>query len=519
MSTSTRTAAAAHQPSGVSCSCGANSAPGSCPGCRSKQPQLRRKAANTAWASSIPPSVDQALSSSGQPLEAGTRAQMEGRFHHDFSGVRIHADTAAARSAAEVNAYAYTAGRQVVFGQDHFSPHTPQGASLLAHELAHVVQNDRGGIPSREISQPHDAPEQEADRAAAQVLSGGSARVEGKAGAALQTLSKDAGIGLGIGLGVVGAAGLGLGIAALLGAFSSDKKKTDDPAAKGKDQPAADPDADLNQPQISYEEALKQGAEVLEPAFGTTYGERAGVDPYDGYDASEWEEVQDTAEKGGRHYIQPKIASSWIAMGHMFKNFGKDVPKAGGGMTKWRFDCFEFVEVLHLYARWRSMSRKDFESSFPKPRLGFFSNFSGEWESPFKADKAGQRPYKDGEMTPQFVIPKIPAGKSWAQVLDQAPVGSQIIWTNADAVAKCTKNPGLDFCGYMNENATKLGPDQYSAHPFGGSKSEKEIVQAMAEAVVSPVPPGYIKKNIYISAIRYSKAAVTGQAEDRSDAP
>jgi Domain of unknown function (DUF4157) len=65
---------------------------------------------------------------------------MEGHFDHDFSAVRVHTDARAAASALAVNALAYTVGRDVVFGAGEFSPQTSAGEHLLAHELAHVVQ-------------------------------------------------------------------------------------------------------------------------------------------------------------------------------------------------------------------------------------------------------------------------------------------------------------------------------------------------------------------------------------------
>ena len=65
---------------------------------------------------SAPPSVDQALDSPGQPLAPETRAFFEPRFGHDFSGVQVHSGAAAAKSAQEVNARAYTVGHDIVFG-------------------------------------------------------------------------------------------------------------------------------------------------------------------------------------------------------------------------------------------------------------------------------------------------------------------------------------------------------------------------------------------------------------------
>ncbi len=76
----------------------------------------------------------------GQPLNPAIRAFFEPRFGHDFSKVRIHADAQASESARAVNARAFTAGRDVVFGKGEYAPGTGEGRRLLAHELTHVVQ-------------------------------------------------------------------------------------------------------------------------------------------------------------------------------------------------------------------------------------------------------------------------------------------------------------------------------------------------------------------------------------------
>jgi len=84
------------------------------------------------------------LHSPGEPLEPNTRAFMEDRFSHDFSDVRVHSDAKAAESAKSVNALAYTVGSDVVLGAGQHAPHTDSGRKLLAHELAHVVQQSGG---------------------------------------------------------------------------------------------------------------------------------------------------------------------------------------------------------------------------------------------------------------------------------------------------------------------------------------------------------------------------------------
>ena len=90
--------------------------------------------------------VDEVLRAPGQKLPSGLRESMEARFGHSFAGVRIHLDAQADASAAAVEAKAYTMGQHIVFGAGQYSRRSISGQGLLAHELAHVVQQGRGGI-------------------------------------------------------------------------------------------------------------------------------------------------------------------------------------------------------------------------------------------------------------------------------------------------------------------------------------------------------------------------------------
>jgi hypothetical protein len=104
-------------------------------------PVIQRSSGVAAVATaSAPPSVDRVLAGSGQPLEPALRQDMEQRFGHDFSRVRIHAGAAASQSAREVQARAFTAGHDIVFGAGEPGLHTREGTRLLAHELTHVIQ-------------------------------------------------------------------------------------------------------------------------------------------------------------------------------------------------------------------------------------------------------------------------------------------------------------------------------------------------------------------------------------------
>ena len=81
------------------------------------------------------------LKSPGQQLDTKIRRFMEGRFHHDFSTVKVHADLLAHSSAREVGARAYSVGADVVFGEGEYVPGKASTIALVAHELAHVVQS------------------------------------------------------------------------------------------------------------------------------------------------------------------------------------------------------------------------------------------------------------------------------------------------------------------------------------------------------------------------------------------
>lgn len=101
---------------------------------------------------------------------------MEYLFDHDFSKVRVHTDARAALSARTVGAMAYTIGHDVVIEAGQYSPQTTTGHRLLAHELAHVVQQrDRQEEPTTanlRIGEPAGRLEQEADAAANAAIGG-----------------------------------------------------------------------------------------------------------------------------------------------------------------------------------------------------------------------------------------------------------------------------------------------------------------------------------------------------------
>jgi hypothetical protein len=121
--------------------------------------------------------VHDVISSSGTPLPADVRGDMEGRFGTSFGDVRVHNDGAAHDSATSVNAQAYTVGPNIVFQRDRYDPSSDAGKHMLAHELTHVVQQRSGPVDGSDagggvkVSDPSDRFEREAVANADHVMS------------------------------------------------------------------------------------------------------------------------------------------------------------------------------------------------------------------------------------------------------------------------------------------------------------------------------------------------------------
>jgi hypothetical protein len=169
-----------------------------------KQGSLQRSSSGAAGPAVAPPIVHDVLRSPGEPLQAGTRTFFEKRFTGDFStvptrsleapagnltisspsdpferaaesvaervvdqdsfaassasfdfrSVRVHRDARAAEAARAINARAFTVGQDVVFDAGEYQPNSQQGRRLLAHELAHVLQQSGSAAASTVFRQP-----------------------------------------------------------------------------------------------------------------------------------------------------------------------------------------------------------------------------------------------------------------------------------------------------------------------------------------------------------------------------
>jgi hypothetical protein len=257
---------------------------------------------------------------------------------------------------------------------------------------------------------------------------------------------------------------------------------------------------------------LKEAATVLKPAgFGLVCGSQTGPDSRDGYDARDWKEGD------RREVLVPKI-EAWLAFSNLVHNINTNVPGPDGTPRRWTFDCFGHVILARVYAHWRTLTRGEFNARYTPLQLGINSSVNREWEKPMVAMRPGDKPFVFGEVKPGpggvFKEERIPVGRSWNELIDSAPVGSQITWGNIDAQEKCRANPDASFCPYMFENTYKVGPNEYSAHPFG-VRSRQYIENALARAVLGEgaseeAVRAYIARYVFISGIRIPKRPAAG---------
>jgi hypothetical protein len=150
----------------------------------------RRHVADRGDAGRAPVQRRAGIASPGRPLEPGTRALMERHVRaasgpSSFAAVRIHDDAGAAQAARALDARAYAVGNDLVFGSGEYGPGRPEGRRLLAHELAHFVQQDGGGPTGSGIEETLEL-EREASTAAWAVDAGRPVKVTGQARGGIQ---------------------------------------------------------------------------------------------------------------------------------------------------------------------------------------------------------------------------------------------------------------------------------------------------------------------------------------------
>jgi hypothetical protein len=140
--------------------------------------------------------VRRARSSQGQPLPEAVQAKFERSLGKDLSDVRVHTGSASVQAAGGINANAYAEGKDIHFAGGKYDPQSSAGEKLLAHEVAHTVQQSTGGgaasgsaggvQASPKVSRPGDAAEVQADRAADAMVQGKETEVTAASGEEVQ---------------------------------------------------------------------------------------------------------------------------------------------------------------------------------------------------------------------------------------------------------------------------------------------------------------------------------------------
>jgi hypothetical protein len=118
----------------------------------------------------VHPDVEAAIAATrggGKPLERSVASTLSPAMGASLDGVRVHTGEGAAAMARAVTARAFTVGNDIYFGRGEYRPGTSEGNELIAHEVAHTIQ--QRGAPMDgplQVSQPGDALEREAEAAA-----------------------------------------------------------------------------------------------------------------------------------------------------------------------------------------------------------------------------------------------------------------------------------------------------------------------------------------------------------------
>jgi hypothetical protein len=374
----------------------------------------------------------------GRPLDPSVRSRMEPALGGSLADVRIHDDAAGSTVARDLGALAFTVGTDVGFARGEYRPGTPLGDALIAHELAHVVQQGDGS-PKPDANPSTVALERDADLSAAGAV---------------------AALHLG--------GGLWRSVRPRLRSGLSLRRCTEKSAAV-KPAPAREPiPAD---PKAIYRQKLGEGAEKLKDvSFGR-------CDTRGSFDDDFWEQVisEDLSES---HLALKSGKRASDAIDAMFAN-----PK------KWSLDCAQFVQFTEHYALRHALGADEFNRRVGPGLVIKVHNMGLLATSTYVNRDAPDLPWRE------FPGNK-PVSKAADQLLDEAPIGARVMWTNVAAPSSSA---------FHNENTVKVGPDRFAAQGFAGQKffSQAELKQKLADvaAPTKPASADYVSKNIFLKQI------------------
>ncbi|HSB10227.1 MAG TPA: DUF4157 domain-containing protein [Blastocatellia bacterium] len=402
----------------------------------------------------------------GQSFDAGVRSRMESAFRHDFSRVRVHTNTRAAELSTSLNARAFTIGSDIAFGAGEYQPGTPVGDALIAHELAHVLQQS-GGRPAPALSEGdragHDGLEVEADESAVRAVSA----LWGNAILGVRHVTRHTMPRLKAGLKLQRCGG--------------------------------GPEAE---PKSAFDRYLVEGTQKLKGVtFGVQWDDFCSQKPkedgkrVEGFDTDYWVKQEDP-EAGCKLVSTVEPA---VAIEKLFDPDRKD---------RWHVDCGQFNQLANYYALLRVHGPDKFNKIIgPKiefKRLGSTGlKRKALWGRMSKDEPMRQleKPKAGGDLVP---VPGTEP-RTEQEVLDAAPFGSRVEFTHGLVNKIITAvNPS-----YVHENTTKVGKDAYVAHPFTKGISNRniftkdEIIDLINDNGTDAVYRAQGRSEIYISEVEF----------------
>ena len=411
-----------------------------------------------APAKSDPQEIQQQLSDGGQPLDGTVGTRMSTAFGHDFSNVRVHTNAQAAGLSDGLNARAFTIGSDIAFAQGEYQPGTLVGDALIAHELAHVVQQQSGAatVNSKDEQTSSSSLEDEADVAAVNAVASmwGGTSATGVASHALPRLKS----------------GLRL--------------------------QSCGPDPD---PKNRYQELVVEGTKKLQtPPF--TFGL-----PWEGILCGE-----DQKPQGKKPFDEEFWTSKWVDENK--KNecmlVSKGAPSAAidalfdpARRGRWRIDCTIFTQLPHLYAQLKTLGPKKFNEHVNN-RVELHKEFSTGlksriyWVEGSRRGMLAEAILAEGRQGPvtepvpgadDLTSAKLKPGgveRPADDVVKEVPVGSRVTFATYMIPSHfAARKPVLD-------NTVKMADNYYAAHdvPTGkdGMYTKEEMQELLAQKYNRP---------------------------------
>jgi len=392
-----------------------------------------------------------ALGGAGESLPQDVRDYFEPRFGQDFSQVRLHRDAPANRMAEALNARALTCGQHLVFGRNQWSPATVRGRHLLAHELAHVVQQ-AGPDPPPPGTILREEDDGGRSSFSSTLTSAAATAVLAGLGSPARTLASTAFYDPG---NYDQSYKIYLQIAIL---------RLEDAARRARERGSTFFGRAVSGKCLP----VKDTPLKLLPSFARMRW--LPIVTHKAFDARYWS-FEVNCDLGMARLFQIKGKPS-EAIDEMFDN-----------LHLWTFDCAEYLQVARWYAQRHTLGADAFDKKMtglggltlrPHGSTGIKTQEIYIRKSPYAMF------YRQNNITMQTE----PSDKMDFQLLSEAPIGTRVTWTNA--AAPTASDPAGRWWSFGNENTIKTGDDQFAAHPFG-TLSQAEIECRLAAR-------GYVKE-------------------------